>query len=423
MRLGKTLVVIRRVALHKYEDPKILVAMPMSAIGGWEDELTEEGENYVVLCGDKAKRLKTLEDNADVNWFLINKEGLLSIKQVAILPWDIVIFDESHWIKNPKAQITKYMLKYFRRAKHRWVLTGTPNPESSLEFVCQMIFLNGEFCGCKDYWSFRAKYYEPEAFGYGWKPKKGSIEIIQKELSQKAFILSRKDAGMDRVKVRENRYFEFPPEIQKIYNEMEESFALDLPSKKLSGGWLSTDDFIWNGKVKELESLLSNELKGEKVVVWFNYNLEIKAVLQYLNKRRKNWEVASITGETPQSIRETTRKDFNKGDLQLLLLQQKVAQTGMDLSGADTAIYYSEPEGLTARQQTEDRILSLNKDGPLLYVNFLVKDSVDMDLRHANSAKALKSNVMLSKVLKQSLIERRCKNVSSKKTRTISKKR
>ena len=92
----------------------------------------------------------------------------------------------------------------------------------------------------------------------------------------------------------------------------------------------------------------------------------------------------------------------------MLLLQQAIAQMGMDLSRADTAIYFSEPAGYLAKAQTEDRIIHPEKSSPLLYISLVVKDSVDADLHSALRVKGVSSSLTLSRALKKSL-ERRWK--------------
>ena len=58
-------------------------------------------------------------------------------------------------------------------------------------------------------------------------------------------------------------------------------------------------------------------------------------------------------------------------------MQESVGRTGMNLSVADVAIYYTTPISMTAKTQTEDRILSMKKTGPLLYIHLTVNDSIE----------------------------------------------
>jgi len=88
-----------------------------------EDELTAEGWNWENICPlSKTKRVDAL-NRFESEWTLANKEAWLSIgSQVAEKPWDAVVADESHFLKNPRAKVTKYFLKSFGMVPHRWVL-------------------------------------------------------------------------------------------------------------------------------------------------------------------------------------------------------------------------------------------------------------------------------------------------------------
>lgn len=534
MRLGKSLVVIRRCNLYKPRDAKrglrVLVIAPGSALGSWWEELTlpdKEGvdENEVVwLQGKRAERVAALQRN-DATWYLLNREGfqilpeiagmtycdscagkgytltkelevgdrvsfkepdeeapaeektkkgkkrkgkklkgvLVSIEnvggvdecyKVAVdsgedveceyegdgscvqqlerescsgcrgsgrvkLPdppigWDVVVIDESPFIKTPAALVTKFATKNFREVPHRWILAGRPNPENDLEYFSQFQFLDGSFCGSLNYYEHRGRFYKPGWDGYGWEPKKGTDDLISAAVGSRAFIQRRKDVGMEKEKILINRWLKMPVKLRKAYDQLEQDFVLQFDGmqerstiwrttqyvwlRQMCGGWLGKEQCVWDGKVRVLSELLEGELKGEQVVVWYNFNNEITASSELL--LRKHITCATMTGKTKKPERERRRREFQKGNIQVLLIQQAVAQMGMDLSAADTAIYFSEPTGFLARTQTEDRILSVAKDTPLLFIHLLVKNSVDVDVRNALAAKEHRNDLSLNNALK-----------------------
>ena len=423
MRLGKTLVTIRRIKLYRPKGAhlRVLIVGPTSALGSWETELAEEGETDVVyLMGSRPQRLKILEE--DHKWNLINKEGHLALPQIAKVPWDAVVLDESIFIKNPKAKVTKFFLRNFRKVPHRWILTGLPNPESSLDYICQILFLDPEFMKSKNYWEFRQKYFFPNPLRHEWYPHRGTEKAIAKHVGKRAFVLRRRDAGVSREKIYENRYLDFPSEVRKVYRKLEEDFILEFDDELLGDtmfkisqytwlrricGGFAQDKFLYSGKVNELVSLLTGELRDEQVIVWFCFNEEIILAFNALNDAKVS--VGHLFGEHTREWREQERRRFQRGGCRVLLLQQAIAQMGMDLSAADTAIYYSEPLSLSARMQTEDRILNLKKDGSLLYIHLLVRDSVDVDIRKAMKGKDIRSNKSLNQALKENFIQRRRK--------------
>ena len=423
MRLGKTLVTIRRCLLYKPRDPedglKVLIVAPSSALGAWETELKNENQlSYVRLSGSKTVRW--MKFNQEKRWYLINKEGFLALPEIEdgkFWKWDAVILDESTFLKNPRTKISKFFLKHFKNVPHRWILTGTPNPESDLEYWNQLAFLDGGVAfNCYNYWDFRVKHFEVSRFNeYDWRPKNSTTKLIRKTVSDRCMVMKRRDVGLEKKKIYQVRTFILPLKIRKMYDQAETEFEINGETtiwnvvkyqwlRRLCGGF-SPDSPVHALKMEELYYLASQELKGEPIVVWFCYNQEIEACQEYLASRRI--KSRAVTGKTSLPYREMNFQDFRDGEFQVLLLQEKIAQTGLDLSVSDTAVYYSEPPGLLARQQTEDRILSLKKDSPLLYIFLQIENSVDEDIHEGLKLKAARSSLSLNNILMNKLNERR----------------
>lgn len=424
MRLGKTLVALRRCAMYDPRDPRlgvrVLVAAPTSALGSWKREAEEEEWLAFDLTGERKARAAELEeaflladDCPRPGVCLVNKEGWIALPKIAEGPWDAVIADESTFLKNPTARVTKFFCKNFREVPHRWILTGTPCPEGEHEYFCQLQFLRGGAFGFQKFWDFRAHYMEPHPAGFGWVLKPGAPDHLRRVVGRTCCVMRRKDAKMDRQKVYERREIELPKEARKRYDEIEAKMADgDRTTKwepvkwnwlrQLCGGF-ADGQMIWDGKIRELVELLKTELAKEQIVVWCSYHQEVREIAHVL--RGSAW----WTGETAPGAREVLRKAFQAGEICVLVLQQATAQTGCDLSAADTAIYFSTPPGYMARVQTEDRILSLKKAGPLLYVDLVVKNSVDEDVLELLQAKKELSDLSLSRALEAAMRKRRSK--------------
>ena len=387
MRLGKTLIPLRAAGPGRY-----LVVAPGSALKSWEDELAKENvpsADVSILLGPRKTRLALLTEGR--RWNLINREGWRVLPEIAAVPWAGVVFDESTAAKNPRAQITRFFLQNFRSVPRRWILTGTVNPESDLDIWCQFAFLDlpRPVLGCRTYWEFQARYYRPSITGYGWVPRRGTPEAIRSFLGERAFILSRKDAGADVPKVYERRRVGLPPALRKVYDRIEADFvsadgARETKTaatvyhwlRQLCGGF-DGEKLIWPGKLNELVELLTGELARDPVVVWFYYNRELHAAEAAL--RKAGVTVARLEGVLNPAARRKAIDAFQTGKARALLAQQAVAQMGADFSRADTAIYYSTPCGALARRQTEDRILKIERKTPLLILDLVVPGTVDED--------------------------------------------
>ncbi len=446
MRTGKTSPTIRLLQekrLHSPARSRILIVAPTSALGGWQRELDIEGETDVTLLqGNRDKRLAVLQ--TDAAWTLTNPETWMVTPEVAgrercgkcrglgwcktvaertkcatcggvgnvqldtpLVHWLGIVLDESTTIKNPRASVTQFFLANFRDVPHRVILTGMPCPEGELDLWCQMAFLHGDAFGAKSYWAFRARMFEQ--VGYDWEPAAGTAEIIEKELTQRTVRISRKQARMPENKVRETRVLEFPPKMRKAYDTAERDYVLEHDDetvkttmfsttrwtwmRRLCGGFLDEEDgprLVWDGKVRELTSLLRGELAREQVVVWFAFNAEITVCADALPDARV------MHGDVPPKRRREDEAAFRRGAFRVFLLQQMVADRGMDLSAADTAIVYSRHPGLEVNVQTADRIVHPKKGTtPLLYVDLVVKDTVDEDVAELVGRKGVRAQRVL----------------------------
>ena len=418
MRLGKCLVTIRRCKLYKPINPVIglrgLIVCPNSAVGSWIEELSNEDEPPpCLLMGSRAKRLDMLMNTYDP-WYIINKEGHLALPEIAKVDWDFVILDESNFITNPRSLVSKFFLQNFRDVPHRWVLTGSPNPRGDLDFWPQLAFLDSQAFGFKTFWDFRAK--KCIVQGFSWVTTSQTHKEIVQTVGKRCLIIRRKDYKLDLEKKHIVRELELPPDMRAQYEKVESSFELGNKTtiwatvqyqwlRAVCAGFLE-EKLVWPGKITELVTLLQTELKDEPVPIWFDYNKEIFAVAEALLKENISHRI--LTGLTPLLEREQKRKDWIAGKFQVLLIQQRIAQMGMNLSHADTAIYFSEPSGPLASIQVEDRILSLDKKTILLYLHLIVKDSVESDMYQELRARRFTSDLSLSRAL-QSRMESRYK--------------
>ncbi len=419
MRLGKTLTTIRWADRLGYREvPNALVVAPVTVLEAWEKELTLEGEHFTTLHGlSRAKREEGIVaafqgDGKRRHWALINYEALLSTPEIAQLPWGLVALDESTRIKNPKAKITKLCTEGFRTARHRTILSGLPSPEGELDFYCQFQFLHGTFMGCRNYWRFRADHFSPDLYGGDWMPNKGVRQQIKELVHSKAFVLRRTDAGIENKKVYETRYVSMSREQAKLYKQIEEDFSVRLASgeemetsyaivqqtwlARLAGGFDPQGEPISNTKVDALIELLCGELREEKVVVWYRFNTELVACLERLN--RLGVRCDHILGGMPRDVRKQKLQGLRTGKTRVLLAQVKCAKYGVDVSAADTEIYYSNVWSCEDRLQSEDRILHPMKKVPLLIIDLVTRDTVDEDVVEALQDKGFLARYLMTKI-------------------------
>jgi SNF2-related domain/Helicase conserved C-terminal domain len=395
MRLGKSLVAIRWME-EKRKGPVLLVS-PLTPMVGWQEELAAEGVSF---CHYKKRQ-------PDCDWVLITPALLIRVaKDLNPADWSGVVCDESTWMKNPKAQATKIALRKLAKIKLRSALTGLPNPQSERELFTQMAFvLGGSWMGCDNFWNWQQRFFYRA--GFDWLPR--NREKIKTALHSDAFVLSRKEAGVDTIKVFKRLSKPLDPEVSAIYRRAEKLWeipGLETKNKlevltwlrRMIGGSMPGKS-LPSWKYDELKSLLTTgDLQDQQVVVWFAFNNELARTWRML--KAEGISTTWIAGESSLEERMERCKLFAKGKRRVMLAQIACGKYGLNLATADTAIYFSSTYSQEARKQSEDRIVMPNK-GPLLYIDMITDGTIDEDILEAKNQRTISSKWMLDRVEKR----------------------
>ena len=417
MRLGKTLVAIRW--LQRACTGRVLVVAPLSALRDWQAELLLEGEDSVALLAGSSEE-RASEFSLNRRWNLIGFESLLVTPSLlSDYRWDCFVVDESTRVRNPKAKVVQLLVRYRSNANRRAILSGSPAPEGPQDYAMQFIWLVGHFCGFASFWHLRNAYFTLVAGIHKWVPKPFARAKMLDFVRTHAFVRSRKDVGLANEKVYQRRTVRMESEQKRLMERLEDEFVLETPTgtketkwvpvkhiwmSRLAGGY--TDGKKWfDGKFDLLMELMEGELKGEKVVVWFRFNNEMQRAKEFLEKAGI---VAGIMdGTTGEEERFVVREHFNKGSVQVLLVQVKLGLYSLNLSAASTAIYFSCSHSLLERLQSEDRIEHMEKKEPLLYIDLTTEDTPDEDVYSALRRKETDMRYYLGQKIGERVARRR----------------
>jgi SNF2 family DNA or RNA helicase len=391
MRLGKTLVAVRKIKTYA-KCNSVLIVAPYSAFDGWRKTLKAEYEGIPIELTEPASDAGwQLTLRFPMNkWFLINHSGFLRIPELGMYPWDVVVIDESTCLKAYTSKISKYFAKNFRNVKHRWVLTGLPDPESELDYFQQLKFLNPNVLGW-DVRRFKMRYFVQTEHHQLFITTRGK-KLLTDRLAKHCFFMSRKDAGYDIEKIYKRRIVKMPSEIKDIYDKIVDEFILETDEHfrmtkyaVTKFGWLrelccgmvyknETDkELIWPGKLELLEELVEGELKKTPLVIWCRYINDILNIQEKFSDKK----LGIIYGKVKKPDRTKLINKFQNGKLDWLVIQPTTERFGADMSLTSTCIYYSTPLGLETRVQTEDRIIDIGKTESSLIIDLVVENSIE----------------------------------------------
>ena len=251
MRTGKSIVTIRWIDQYIRENgpkgyqPRVLIICPMAPLVSWIEELEAEGKEFVVF-NSKNKEFH--------HWFLkpiwcVTNYETLTAKDTYLheLPWDAVIADETTRIRNPKTNITDIItdkasfpvaatdhntgisFKSQLPNQLRAILTGTPNPETGLDYFQQFKFLFGSWFDHINYFQFRKDYfYTDPSRSNKYLPNFGLRQRIADFVKAHCYSMSHKTAGIDLPNTYVKRYVELDPATRKIYDEFEADWSVKI---------------------------------------------------------------------------------------------------------------------------------------------------------------------------------------------------
>ena len=425
MGLGKTamtLSAIQDLLLNSFKAHRVLVVAPLRvALISWPDELKKWGFDQrltsVVIHGGKKKQLLHFDAHAaDVTF--INYDGLkwLSENAVGMPHYDMLVLDESTFVKNQKTKRFKILRSLRKHVDRCIILTGTPMPNSMMDLWSQVYMLDqGERLGTSFY-KFRNKYFmKIDHFGYKWALKRGAKEEIIDLISDICMVLK----AVDHLDMPELKRNAIETRLSKVrmseYEELEKDFflmlengeaveafssaALSMKLRQYVAGFVYDDEGNPIRVHKERLYLLSElleSLNGKPLLCAVQFKEEIPMIREHLKSNVPAIYSDTKTNEGLQHIR-----DWNEGKLPLLLAHPASIGHGLNLqSGGCNLLWYSLTWSLEHFDQTNARLWRSGQEDDVTMHYIVVKDTIDEAISDAIKGKD-KSQQELIKRLKE----------------------
>jgi SNF2 family DNA or RNA helicase len=412
---------------------KRLFVMPYSAMAGWINTLEQEDIKFSILTADfDVEYIKMLVENDTISWYLTNQESFLRIGGIIKnTKWLSVTIDESTCIMNPKARISKFYAGHSRNFKdvpYRTIMTGTPNPNSEMDYITQYRFLDNAF---GNYFQFQDKYCT-RLRNYNIVPSMEGVRKIRDHVSKTALIMKIEDIRQVIPPVRIQRMVKLSEDHMSDYKSFLKNSMLTLNGttlkiksvpglfshlRKFTSGFFGTLGEngdrpqglqIHQQKINELLYLVTTELKGQRIVVWSDFRrYEMPILCREFKKRRITHKV--IHGDIKPLDRIEIIRDFNSGNCNIVICHPRTAEMGVDFSTADHQIWLSSTLSPKVRQQCERRLDHQDRTTPYSIIDILIENTIDQDI-YTNLMEA-KSRADMSRRMVRSLSIYRSKMV------------
>lgn len=337
--------------------------------------------------------------------------------------WDVVIADEAHAFKNPKAAVAKafYGLTVqknapaiIRSARRVWVLTGTPMPNNPTELWTMLASLvpdrmRDERGRVMSWHVFRGRYctLAPVPFGDGVKIT-GANNVPELRAKLSGFAMRRlKSDHLDLPPLRWGVVEvpcdgPLPPQLREI----EDRVLAALPPKATPEDFLAelrnhTEFSTWRrlcgiAKASAVGLMLAEELEEaplRKVVV-FAHHTEVVTMLDH---RLHQYRPVFITGDTNAAQRQAAVDEFQTNPyVQVAICQIVAGGVGITLTAAADVVFAERSFVPGENRQAADRCHRIGQTVPVLARVCVLAGSVDALVADILQTK----ETMISEVLK-----------------------
>lgn len=285
------------------------------------------------------------------------------------------VYDESQRIKNRTSIASRVASTLGSVSEYRVAMTGTPIDKQPGELWAQFRFVKPELLGK---WSdFEDRFYEP-VVPFDFAKYRGKPTLMQSafrkykiEIGKRQFDMTKFDEFMDLIRpyallqtdeVLGLKPMDYIPVVipmsdkqARLYRQMKKTLVAGIAGstvtvqtrgvlvwklQQIAGGFLIDEDKnvhrISTTKLRACIDLVDS--LSEPVVLFAKYVHELRAMFDAF---KDAYRVGVIYGGTKKRDRAKVQEAFQRGELDLVLVQIKTGGVGIDLFASCTAIFYS----------------------------------------------------------------------------------
>lgn len=238
MGLGKTIQALAYCKLYEIKRPVLIVTTGGSKLN-WKQEcdIWLPSESVTICSGRNPSVDKIDTDIAIINYEILNaKKGKKWWQVLLASDFKILIGDEIHYIKNPKAKRTVAFIKFAGAIKEFIAMSGTPMDNRPIElFTCINLLAPWLF---PSYWDYAKRYCGAYEGDWGWDVSgKSNITELHEKLS---YIMIRRKKSEVLTELPEKVRSVIPIEYDKaIYQK-----GLKIFEEWASRDWQNDDDGV-----------------------------------------------------------------------------------------------------------------------------------------------------------------------------------
>ncbi len=427
MGLGKTIQVIGLIntllAEAGCERVRTLIIAPKIALLNWKAEL----EKWLIKPHSIAIWSTKSQPEADIviaNYDIVTK--LRPLLADTAKPWDVLACDESHALKDEKAQRTKAVLGFKSEppipAKRRIFVTGTPILNRPIELFPILRSCGVDFA--TDYFRYAKRYCDGHSTRFGFDASGASNLLeLQEKLRSSVMVRRLKADVLAELPAKRRQVVTVDPaesvELRKAISEEEKALKEQEKAEATARAAVAraektSDKAAYDAAVKSLSAMQSSNLaviaelrqrtalaKAPFVidavteildavpdaVLLFAHHKEVVARLAD-GIRAAGHEPAIITGDTSLDERQQAQDDIQQARKRVFIGSIQACGVAITLTEASTVVF-AELDWTPGRMvQAEDRAHRIGQQNAVLVQYHVVDGSIDAQMLKKSWSKA-----------------------------------
>lgn len=442
---GKT--IEQLMIIDRWKDRPWVVILPFGVIESWLDKVEKffphlkiftvksscKAPYYKALCekwgipkGTVAQCKQRLMECCDA--VLINPEQVKKYASrfsgIGEAPWNLIV-DESDILGSPTSQISKFVLKEFKKAQRGYLFSATP-ADTVFQLYTQVKYMDPtifpysytkfkQLHGILDVAGTRA-IQKRGGYGQVYRPNPESWDFV-KEKTKHLIRWLDKETIMPWLPPLTEEVYTIPTpkdlpkpyrwdlaKAKKAYKESPEGFLENVMSyREVASGFLYHNEEVYNrkkdkyerkrrddwteyfkhGKIEALKYWL-NKWEGEKVVVWIAFVEEADMILQAFGRSQ-----VAFCCNHKHSSGNTNEIEYWKEHARILLAHHKTIGRGLDglQHFCCKEIAYSPIYEAKVFEQMRDRLHRNGQESPVTMVKFSTIGTIEPSIWKANESK------------------------------------
>lgn len=332
------------------------------------------------ICPKCFKEKSIKSKNTDLCSF-VDKKG----QDIKVGIYELIVMDEAHYIKNPKAQRTKLVTKAFKPIPKKLLLSGTAIKSKPFEFFVLLNFLEPfEWVNSHTY---GVRYCDGKQNDYGHWEYDGysNIEELVERLSHLYLRRRKSDPGvLEHLPPKTFTIIPITltPEEAREYKNIEENVVDEMNP--------SDDKMTHLQKIQKLKfftakicaqrafEFIQNIIDGDEKIVVFSQYIETTRMIYERFKDNAVWYTGKHSAEQKEESREAFMNDDN---IKVFSGTFGAAGVGLTLTSSSTVLSLDQPWTPSDREQAEDRVHRASQTSDKVQIIRLVcEGTIDEDI-------------------------------------------